>query len=155
MGVSDIELTRLVRQSVALAMWTMYGKAWNAWSGCTGGSSFAHSQQERLRITLQYLLLLRQQGVSGMVARRKVTGISFHFQLRGWENIGLHFLVNRALRGWRKERISTECRRPFSYQLLQSLKGSLAGICASPYETRLFSTVFSLAFLVRISSLVA
>lgn len=54
--------------------------------------------------------------------------------------VGLHFL------GWRKERVSTGSRRPVYYQLLQSFIGSLPDICASPYETLIFSTVFGLAF---------
>lgn len=102
---------------------------------------------ERLRITLQYLLLLRQEGVSRMVFRRRITGIAFHFQLRGWENIGQHFLVNGALRGWHKEPVSSECRRPVSYQLLQSLIGALVDVGSSPYEIGLFSTIFGLAFI--------
>lgn len=146
MGGGDVELTQLVRQSVAPATWTAYGKAWDAWLGCAGDSNYVSSPQERLRITLQYLLLLRRGGSSGTLACSRITGVSFHFQLRGWENIGLHFLVSRALRGWRKERVSSESRRPVSYHLLQSLLGALPGICSSPYETLLFSTVFGLAF---------
>lgn len=64
-GGGDVELTQLVRQSVAPATWTAYGKARNAWLGCAGDGDFVHSQQERLRITLQYLLLLWREGFSG------------------------------------------------------------------------------------------
>lgn len=92
-------LNQLVRQSVAPATWTAYGKAWDSWWEGVGEGQLAITREERLSITLQYLSRLRQEGVSGVVARHRITGISFHFQLRGWENIGQNFLVAKTLQG--------------------------------------------------------
>lgn len=146
MGDGDGALDRLVRNSVAPSTWTAYGKAWQGWLECVGDLPVASCAAARLQVTLSFLLCLRQSGASGVVAQHKISGVAFHFQLRGWESIGQAFVVRKVLRGWVKERVSRDSRKPVSFELLVSLLASLQPLCSSPYEVSLFSTAFGLAF---------
>lgn len=128
------------------ATWSAYGKAWQGWWDCVGDLPVTSCAMARLQVTLEFLLRLRQSGATGVLAQHKLTGISFHFQLRGWENVGQAFVVRRVLRGWAKERVSRDSRKPVSFALLRSLISALQPLCPSPYEVSLFSTAFGLAF---------
>lgn len=75
----------------------------------------------RLQATLEFLRRLRQSEASGVVSQHRITGLSLHFQLRGWENLGQLFVVWRVLRGCVKERTSRDSRKPVSFALLRSL----------------------------------
>lgn len=52
------------------------------------------------------------------------------------------FLVQQALRGWKKEHVRMECRRPVSYSLLARLLEATEGQCSSPFEAVLFWACF-------------
>lgn len=69
---------------------------------------------------------------------------------------GRYEAVRRALRGWKKEFVSRESRRPVSFSLLCSIVDLLPSVCSSPFEASLFSACFSVAFFaaLRISELV-
>lgn len=85
-------------------------------------------------------------GVSVTIAQRRLSDIAFHFKLWGWGDVTKHFLVRQVLKGWKKEYVPAECRRPVSYSLLVRLLSATSVICASPYEGALFRSCFTLAF---------
>lgn len=62
MGFGESGLDRLVRNSVAPATWTAYGKAWQDWCGCVGTRPVATCGEARLQVTLAYLSRLREGG---------------------------------------------------------------------------------------------
>ncbi|KAM3920319.1 uncharacterized protein RB166_014716 [Leptodactylus fuscus] len=80
------------------------------------------------------------------VASRRVTGLNFHFQLRGWGNLFQSFVLRQALKGWRREVVRRDSRRPVSYALLCRLVPALRDVCSSRYESLVFGAGFSLAF---------
>lgn len=97
-------------------------------------------------MTIDYLLFLRESGVSAAVAQRRLSGLSFHFKLRNWPDSTKSFVIRQALKGWKKEYVRTEHRRPVSYSLLVRLLGATDSICSSPFEATLFRACFCLAF---------
>lgn len=101
MGTGDDHLVHLVRSSVAQGV--------------------DLSEATRLDVTVWYLLHLRELGVSTAVAQHGLSGIRFHFKLLRWSDVTKLFLIHQALKGWRKEYISREWRRPVSYALLAHL----------------------------------
>lgn len=146
MGPGDDVLTGLVRNSVAPATWAAYGKAWDGWWECVDSRPVHGCAEARLQTTLEFLRRLRLAGVSGTAAQHRITGLAFHFQLRGWENVGQHFVISRLLRGWKKERVVKDSRKPVSFVLLGSLIEASREVCSSPYEAALLSAAFALAF---------
>lgn len=139
-------MMELIRASVALPTWGSYGKAWDEWVAAVGDRSVDSSDSERLQVTVEYFLSLRSAGLSAAVAQRRLSGLSFHFKLRGWVDSTKHFVFTQALRGWKKERVTKDTRRPVSYSLLVRLLDSTGRQCVSPYEGALFRACFSLAF---------
>lgn len=157
MGFGEGVLDQLVRNSVAPATWLAYGKAWQGWWECVGSRPVDTSGEARLQVTLDYLSRLRVAGMSGIMAQHRITGLSFHFQLRGWGNVGQQFIVKKVLRGWVKECSVRDSRKPVSFATLQALVAAAQRISSSPYEASLFATAFGLAFFgaFRVGELVA
>lgn len=136
----------MVRSSLAPATWTGYGKAWEEWLSLADGRRVDASDAVRLEVTVDYFLRLREQGVSAAVAQRRLAGISFNFKLRGWVDITKNFVLRQALKGWRREVVRRDCRRPISFSLLIQLLEATASCCSSAYEAVLFQACFCLAF---------
>lgn len=145
-GAGDERMMEMIRASVALPTWGNYGKAWDEWVALVGDRSVDSSDDERLQVTMEYFMSLRSAGFTAAFAQRRLSGLAFHFKLRGWADSTKHFVFRQALRGWKKERVSKDTRRPVSYSLLVRLLDSTRGLCASPYEGALFRACFSLAF---------
>lgn len=95
-----------------------YGKAWEEWLGLAGNRRFASSNSVRQEIMVEYMLQLRTQGSSAALVLRKLTGLGFHFKLRGWVDCTRHFAIRQALKGWKREQSHLDSRRPISYFLL-------------------------------------
>lgn len=102
-------------------------------------------ESDRIEVTIDYLLFLRESGLSAAVAQRRLSGLSFHFKLRNWSDSTKSFVIRQALKGWKKEYVRTEHRRPVSYSLLVRLLGATDSTCSSPFEATLFRACFCLA----------
>ncbi|XP_056402039.1 uncharacterized protein LOC130295377 isoform X1 [Hyla sarda] len=139
-------LMSLVRSSVAPATWSSHGKAWAEWLDLVGDRDVAGAVPDRLEVTLDYLLALRGRGFSGSVAARRMSGVAFYFQLLGWSDVTKFFVVRQALKGWSRERVCLDVRRPVSFPLLLKLVVASRQVCSSYFESVLFSTAFALAF---------
>lgn len=136
----------LVRASVTQATWSEYSKAWDEWMALVGSRWVDVVESDRLQVTMEYMLRLREQEVSAAVAQRRLSGLSFHFKLCCWSDVSKLFIIHQALKGRRKEYVRLEHRRPISYSLLVQLLAVMDTQCASPYEAVLFCTCFCLAF---------
>ncbi|KAM3936568.1 uncharacterized protein RB166_008366 [Leptodactylus fuscus] len=136
----------LVQNSVATATWAGYGKAWREWCDCVDLERVDVSVEDRWKVVYRYVSMLRDSGVSAAVASRRISGLNFHFQLRGWGNLFQSFVLRQALKGWRREVVCKDSRRPVSYALLCRLVSALPSICSSSYESLVFGACFSLAF---------
>lgn len=136
----------LVCSSVAPATWSGYGKAWGEWLPLVGDRQVATSETARMEVTVDYILQLRESGVSASLVQRRLSGLAFHFKLRNWGDVTKCFVIRQALKGWRKEHVHTDSRRPVSYSLLGQLVEATVTVCKSSYEACLFQTAFCLAF---------
>lgn len=139
-------LTPYLGSIVAHSTWTTYGKSWEEWLQLAGDRRVDVSDSIKLEATVEYLLRLRDQGASATLAQRKLSGVSFNFKLRGWVYITKNFIIHQALKGWRREQICCDSRRPISYSLLIQLLDATLSQCSSAYKVSLFKTCFCLAF---------
>lgn len=146
LGLGGERLMPLVRSSLAPQTWQAYGKAWDEWVALVGGREVDSMESVRLEVTLFYLFNLREAGASFAMAQRRLTFLAFHFQLRGWSDVTKAFVIRQALKGWRKDGVRVDSRRPISYSLLARLLEVADGLCSSVYEARLFKASFCLAF---------
>ncbi|CAJ0924611.1 unnamed protein product [Ranitomeya imitator] len=140
------ELIPLIRSSIAPSTWRAYGKAWDEWCSLAAEKPVGDSGSLRLQVTLAFLARLQASGVSGAVARNRLSGVAFHFKLREWPVSTKHFLIGQVLKGWRRESVRNDQRRPISFQLLSSLVKVSINVCDSIYEASLISAAFGLAF---------
>lgn len=131
---------------MASATWSGYGKAWGEWLPLVGDRQVATSETARLEVTVDYILQLRDLGVSAALVQRRLSGLAFHFKLRNWVDVTKSFVIRQALKGWRKEHVHTDRRRPVSYSLLGQLVEATVTVCKSSYKACLFQTAFCLAF---------
>lgn len=136
----------LVGASVALATWQGHGKAWREWCMLCKGGMLMSDRASLLEVTLNYLMQLQERELLAAVAQRRLTGVRFHLLLRGQEDVTRDFIIRQSLKGWKKERTRSECRRPVSYASLLHLMDSLQGVCSSEYEACLFRICFCVAF---------
>lgn len=146
MGFGGERLIPMIQSSVAPATWSGYGKAWGEWLLLVAGRRVDTDDTVRLEVTTEYMLQLRELGVSSSVVQKKLSGVSFHFKLRGWEDVTKTFVIRQALKGWKREHVRTESRRPISYALLVQLLNATDSQCSSVYEASLFKASFCLAF---------
>ncbi|XP_077106734.1 uncharacterized protein LOC143764733 isoform X1 [Ranitomeya variabilis] len=140
------DLMPLIRSSVAPSTWRAYGKAWEEWCLLADGKPVGSSDDVRMQVTMAFLSKMHAKGVSGAVARNRVSALAFHFKLRGWSDSTKHFLVSQLLKGWRRVDKHCDNRRPISFDLLVSLVKSAVSVCDSNYEAALTSAAFGLAF---------
>ncbi|KAM4048973.1 uncharacterized protein ACNLHF_027154 [Anomaloglossus baeobatrachus] len=73
----------LVRASIASSTWTAYGKAWQEWCVCAGNLPVASSSSARIEALERYLQQLHAAGSSAALAKNRLSGLAFHFKLRG------------------------------------------------------------------------
>ncbi|XP_069601438.1 uncharacterized protein [Ranitomeya imitator] len=150
------DLMPLIRSSIAPSTWKAYGKAWEEWCLLADGKPVGSSEEARMQVTMAFLSKMHAMGVSGSVARNRVSALAFHFKLRGWPDSTKHFLVSQLLKGWRRADRHGDNRRPISFDLLVSLVKALEPVCDSKYEAALMSAAFGLAFFgaMRVSEIV-
>ncbi|XP_044134425.1 uncharacterized protein LOC122926964 [Bufo gargarizans] len=146
MAFGGQQLMSLVGASVSPATWRGHGKAWADWLSGVGARNVATQDSLRLEVTVEWLLKLRSMGVSAPVAQRRLSGVAFFFRLCGWPDVSKHFVIRQAMKGWKKEYVLRDRRRPISFGLLCRLVEVCSGVCASAFEATLFSACFSLAF---------
>ncbi|CAJ0941279.1 unnamed protein product [Ranitomeya imitator] len=140
------ELIPLLRSSIAPSTWKAYGKAWDEWCLVAAEKPVGSSDSLRLQVTLAFLARLQASGVSGAAARNRISGVAFHFKLRGSSDSTKHFLIAQVLKGWRRASACSDQRRPISFTLLSNLVRVSWSVCVSDYEATLISAAFSLAF---------
>ncbi|XP_044158602.1 uncharacterized protein LOC122944427 isoform X1 [Bufo gargarizans] len=151
------QLMTLVSSSVTPATWQAHGKAWAEWLVVRGSRDVASRDDVRLEVTVEWLLGMRERGVSAPVARRKLAGVAFYFKLYGWPDVTKMFLIRQAMKGWQKEYVGYDSRRPISFSLLGRLVDVCRVVCFSDFERALVAACFGVAFFaaLRVGELVA
>lgn len=98
----------LVRVSVTPATWSGHGKAWAEWWAWEGDAAVVELPAAILGVTISYLLWLREQGVSAVVAQRRLSGDGLYLNLRGWPDVTKDSLIRQVIKGWSKEQVRRE-----------------------------------------------
>lgn len=157
MGFGGEGLMPMVRASVAPSTWTGYGKAWEEWLAVVGERRVDSIDSVRLEVTTDYIMELRRQSVTAALVQQRLAGLAFHFKLRGWPDVTKSFIIRQVLKGWRKESVRKDCRRPVSHTILGQIMEATISLCSSSYQASLFRASFCLAFsgALRISKLVS
>lgn len=147
----------LIQASLAPSTWQAHGKAWEEWVSFTGAGWVPASSAALCAETENFLLFLRDQGVSWAVVQKRLAGLAFHFKLKGWPDATKKFSIRQALKGWRRQTPQLDSRRPVSFQLLLSLVRVTPEICRNSFESLLLALSFSLCFFgaFRISELLS
>ncbi|XP_077140617.1 uncharacterized protein LOC143805314 isoform X1 [Ranitomeya variabilis] len=150
------DLMPLIRSSIAPSTWKTYGKVWEEWCLLAEGKPVGSSETAQMQVTMVFLSKMYAMGVSGAVARNRMSALAFHFKLRGWPDSTKHFLVSQILKGWRRSSKHGDNRRPISFELLGNLVKATESVCDSKYEAALTSAAFGLAFFgaMRVSEIV-
>lgn len=98
-GHSGTDVKAMVSALVTPATRRLHGKAWDEWLALVGERDMETLEAVRLGVTLEYMMQLRQKGVSGLVAQQRLAGVSFHFQLYDWGDVTRKFVIRQALKG--------------------------------------------------------
>lgn len=76
-----------------------------------------------------------------------ISAIAFYHKLQGFNDPTNNFLITKALHGLKRSRGRVEdLRRPITFNIMVKIMASLPAICSSPYEVKLFTCAFSLAY---------
>lgn len=146
---------QLVRRSLSEGTWAFYSRAWEEWESVLESVPEAKADFESgllFFIGSQFGMGMSPSGMS-----RRLSALAFWFKLRQLADYTKSFLVQRAMRGFRRGQRVRDSRRPVSFDLLLSLGAGATEVCSSVYEARLFRASFSLAFFgaFRVSELVS
>lgn len=96
---------------------------------------------------LLYLIGLNfERRVSASAMDRKIAGLAFWFNLTGGRDVTKAFMVQQALKGYKKGKRVCDSRRPVTFPMLHQLIIQVSRVCASSYEASLFKAAFMLAF---------
>lgn len=107
---------------------------------------------------LNFIAHLSISGTAYRTAALYISALSYIHKLRGIQDNTQSFIVKKALQGLHKKRgVTIDPRIPLTLSILQRVILALPSICRSPYESVLFSTIFSITYhgLLRVSEVLA
>ncbi|KAM3936660.1 uncharacterized protein RB166_016958 [Leptodactylus fuscus] len=156
-GFGGDRLMPLVQASVTPATWRGHGKAWAEWCALAHGRFHWEDRSFLFSLTVNYVLSLRRAGASASMAQRRLAGVGFFLKLYGLEDVTSFFCFRQALKGWRRECVRKDSRRPITYDILQKLVSGSFRFCSGEYEVVLFTVACCLAFFgaLRVGELVS
>ncbi|XP_077324816.1 uncharacterized protein LOC143960278 isoform X1 [Lithobates pipiens] len=135
-----------IRRSVSGATWTAYVKVWREWQELVREVDGTGGAGDGRLLALYFVVRNVESGRSAAVIDRKLAGLSFLFKLLGSEDWSKGFWIRQMLKGFRKQSKRGDTRRPVTFGVLVAICGTLVSVCTSPFEVRLFTAAFSLAF---------
>ncbi|XP_066444897.1 uncharacterized protein [Eleutherodactylus coqui] len=149
------ELLALVKASVTSTTWNRYNKVWKEWLAAAGG---IFPTEERARaVTLDVLSAMRKSGSSADAAKKRLSAIAFLLRLHGTRDVTKDFVFGQIIKGWKKDRVTKDGRRPITFELLNAILNVVESVCTDASEAELFRAAFSIAFFaaLRIGELVS
>lgn len=100
--------------------------------------------------TIEYITLfiawLSLQGFTYNTARLYVSAVGFQCKLKGLEEVSKHYVIQKALEGFKRSGRLRRTRLPITQSILRSVLSALPSVCANAYETKLFTAAYCLAF---------
>lgn len=97
-------------------------------------------------VLLNFIAYLSIQQHAASTVQLYISAIAFFHKLKGLQDPTNNFLISKALQDLKRTRSTTQDSRcPITFHILLKITASLPTIC-SPYEVKLFSCAFSLAY---------
>lgn len=78
--------------------------------------------------------------------RLYICAISYQCKMLGYTASTKHFLLNKVLKGLRRDNTEKMLRLPITLKLLTDILAVLSAVCRDQYEANLFAAAFSFAF---------
>ncbi|XP_071086522.1 uncharacterized protein, partial [Haliotis cracherodii] len=151
------EVQRLVQSSLALNTWNLYESALKSFNVFRISFSLPHIWPTPVDHLMHFIAHLSLTGKSPRTAKSYISALTTWQKLHGMHDLTSHFLIQKALIGFVRQKQKADTRLPITVDLLSVIVTALPVVCASVYETSLFTAAYLLAFFgfFRISELVA
>ncbi|XP_066450327.1 uncharacterized protein [Eleutherodactylus coqui] len=149
------ELLALVKMSVSSTTWRRYNNVWKEWIAAAGGRF--PSEERAKAVTLDTLAAMRKKGASADAAKKHLTAVAFLIRLHGSRDVTKDFVFGQIIKGWKKDKVIKDGRRPITFELLNAILEVLGEVCEEGSEAELFRVAFAIAFFaaMRIGELVS
>ncbi|XP_075131988.1 integrase/recombinase xerD homolog [Leptodactylus fuscus] len=134
----------LIGSSMVSGTWEAYAGAWRQWEDWRVFLNCGEGEEEMG--LLLFVGHCRDLGWSFARLNKCMAGLAFGFKQRGLKDITKSFLVRQAVKGWRRQGVVADRRKPVSFELLLEVGRVLGQVCVSVAEMRLFRAAFALAF---------
>lgn len=119
---------------------------WKEWTGFLQVLGEEPSENNLRLLLLYYVARKMEEGASVAVINMQLAGLAFLFKLQGQRDVTKDFWVRQALKGYRKNRIVKDARRPVTFSILGRIVKKLREVCSSEYEVELFKAAFVMVF---------
>lgn len=110
----------LLRNSMFSTTSSSHGKHWAEWLRFVSDGA----NLNRLACSQAMVAFIADMCVLGLLVsltRIKLAGVAFMLKLLGKEDVILDFLVKQLMKGWSKNSVEKDMRRPVSFLILQRL----------------------------------
>lgn len=134
-GLADPRLMALVGSLVAPGTWAAHGKSWGEWCALLGlGVVWAKGKGVTFGDYSSVFDADSGAWFIGGSGAAEASGRLVSLTALGPRGCHQGVCYRQALKGWRKEKVGLDTRRPVSFLLLSRLVDSLGLACSSDYE---------------------
>ncbi|XP_029452031.1 uncharacterized protein LOC115088167 isoform X1 [Rhinatrema bivittatum] len=147
LGIRVPGIGSILRSALAESTWRAYSRGWSLFQQfCQTKNTQVQGTMTERNVT-EFLLHLKNSGVSRAQAGQHVAAIVFVSKLWGIGTISNSFLIKKILEGWRRQApVRGDTRKPITSMLLQALVKELPSLVWDNYEVKLWTVAFSLMF---------
>ncbi|OCT75951.1 hypothetical protein XELAEV_18031137mg [Xenopus laevis] len=143
---SIIGMLDLVERSLVPSTWARYKKTWEEWFRLETELGMEGEEVDRMGLMAWMLVTDFEKRVSVAGIGKKMAALTFLFKLMGWRDITKEFVVKQAIKGYGREKVTVDRRRPITLNILEGLFEVLKNVVRSSFEASLFRVAFSWAF---------
>ena len=94
----------------------------------------------------QFISYLSWRGYAPSTVQTYISGLSFHLQVAGLDDVTKGFVVSCLLEGCKRGNVRLDTRCPITLSLLGQMLRALSNLCKSDYEVHMYSATFLIAF---------
>lgn len=116
MGLGGAQLMGLLHNLMSTTTWTSHGKHWSGWLHFVPVASTLDRQSCK-QATLDLIVEMWSQGLSFLLAKKNLAEVAFLLKRCGAEDVTKDFIVKQLLKGFQRESIRKDSRRPVSVLL--------------------------------------
>ena len=124
----------------------MYDTALSTFNNCRRSYRLEENWPPRANELADFVSYLSYKQFSPSTVKSYISGISYFCKLHNLQDPTQSFLLRKILVGLSRKYLRTDDRKPITPDILSSLLRLLPAICKSPYESKLFSAMFTTAF---------